>query len=190
MGNLREELLKLRTNKQIVYYQIYKDGEIVPETREFAKDLSKLSSEGGVGVLEYVFTDALKSYSYKSDFDYADMKLSAGLVYDAKDIEDGKRIKMNARPYDNIACFKIASISSYLNGEQSNTYDYTETYGFYRILVPYDKAIRELREHGLTVEGPESFEDLKNAILYGQDFDIDISMDLSLDHEKKLTLKK
>ena len=190
MENLREELLKIRTNKQIVYYKIFKNGDIVPETREFAKDLTKLDGENTVGVLEYVLKDALKHYAYKSDFDYVDMKLNAGLVYDAKDIEEGNRIKMNARPYDGIACFKVDSITSYLDGEKSNEYDYTEKHGGYSGLMLYDDAIRELVEHGLTYEGPETYEDLKNAILYGQDFDIDITMDLRLENGKKLTLKK
>ena len=190
MENLRDELLKLRTNKQIVYYRLFKNGDIVPETREFAKDLTKLDRENVVGVLEYVLTDALKKYSYKSDFDFVDMKLNAGLVYDAKDIEYGNRIKMNARPYDDIACFKVASITSYFNGEQSNAFDYVEENFGYSGLMLYNETLKELREHGLTFEGPETYEDLKNAILYGQDFDIDITMDLRLENEKKLSLKK
>ncbi len=53
----------------------------------------------------------------------------------------------------------------------------------------YNEVVKELRERGFNFEGPESFEDLKNAVLYGQDFNIDITMDLSLDNEQKLVLK-
>ena len=188
MENLKEELLKLRTKKQIVYYQMFKNGQIIPETREFARDLTKIGNENTVGVLEYVLTEALKRYSYKSDFDFVDMRLNAGVVYDAKDIEDGK-IRMNARPYDNIACFKVDSITSYLNGEQSNGFEYVAEHGGYSGLMLYNEVVKELRERGFNFEGPETFEDLKNAVLYGQDFNLDITMDLSLDNEQKLVLK-
>ena len=188
MENLKEELLKLRTNKQIVYYD-YLNGEITPQKRKYATDLNLLNKDFALNIIDQYILDALRTYAYRCDFDLVKANLSAGLVYKPNDIENDT-IKLNARPYDNIACFEINSVRTYLDGEQSNDKDYVSEINSYRGYALYNELVKGLKERGFVFDGPESFEDLKNAVLYGQDFNIDISMDLSLDKEKTLTLKK
>ena len=184
--SMLEQLSEVRDDYKIECVSFFNDGSITKDNKGLVRAHSNYNFERSINNIMSVLSGATSSYSRHYDFDTISMNMLFGLVYDANDVDENDIIKENAKPKNDVVRFYTGSVKSYLDGEQTNPYDYKGSLG-YQGFINYDKMVKYVETNGLDFEGPQSFIELKNAILSKEPFDINISA--SFKKEKKLTRK-
>ena len=110
--------------------------------------------------------------------------LEVGLIFNKSDVDEEKHIKENAKPLDGVVRCYTGDITSYLNGEKSNTDGY---YGYGKQgFVDYDELVLSTKKNGLSFIGPKSFEEFKEKIISGEQFPISLQANLTEEKENEL----
>ena len=99
------------------------------------------------------------------------------LVYKAEDHDENGNLKEDAEPLNNIVRFYTADVNCYLDGEQTNTYDYGRLHSR-QSFIDYDLLVNATRNNGLIFNGPDTFEEFKEAIKSGEPFNINVEASL------------
>ncbi len=173
---LLEQLKDARISNEPAYVSFFNNGNTRVDERIAKKRMDYYSREDTLRYFKYMFCDAAESYARKYPYDSISMGLEIGLIFDINDIDEDNKIKENAKPINGIVRIYSGDINCYLNGEKSNTDGY---YGYGKQgFADYDELVKNMKHDGLSFEGPQSFEEFKNAILSGENFDIALSANL------------
>ena len=166
----------------------FNDGSIKVDEKGLVEKLSNNSFNKSFDDISSVLVDAAYSYSNsKYEFDFINMHMELGLIYDINDVDKDNNIKEGATPKEKMVRYYTGSIESYSNGEKTNIIDYG-AYGMGRQgVINYDQLVNFVHENGLEFNGPQTFEEFKNAILSNELFDISIGADFQ--KSKKLVKK-
>ena len=173
---LLEQMREKQKEHEIAYVIFYNDGTIGTEEYGF-KD--KLDTERffpfQTKMIMEQFGDGIADYAKDFSFDTVCMDLKLGLVYNASDIDGINHIKEGAKPIKNIVRYYTSSINSYLDGNQTNTRDFTKHHWEVQGFVNYNKLVSTIKKGGLDFIGPNSFEEFMNPIIDNKQFDIIVS---------------
>lgn len=182
-----EELKDIKVGREIASVNFFNDGSVRTDDRRYVEghidDFNK-----SVNGIKRVLSDATYSYSnsFEYEFDSIYMNMLFGLIYDVNDVIEDNIIKPNAMPKDKIVRYYTDRINSYLDGNKTNCADYY-CYGVNNQgTIDYEQFVEYVQKNGLVFNGPQSFEELKNAILSNEKFDITIGAEF----EKQKTLVK
>ena len=180
-----EQLEDVKEKSLIANVNFFNNGSITKDDRGLAENLKNREFSKSFDDISSVLVEAAYRYSNnKYEFDSIKMNMLFGLIYDVNDVDKDNNIKENATPNDKMVRYYTNSIKSYLDGERTNALDYGE-YGVSRQgVINYDQLVKFVYENGLEFNGPQSFEELKNAILSKEKFDISIGADFQ--RSKKL----
>ena len=187
--DLLEELRDLRHAYDVSHVNYFNTGKVSEDEAYFTTRICDDNSMVSFGLIKNVLIEATKSYSRDCDFDKINMNLLLGLVYKVSDVDEDRKIKANAKPIDNKVRFYTGSVKAYLDGEQTNTFDYYENGINFQGYINYNKLVKFAKECGLVFTGPDSFEEFKQKILSGEVFDVSLTADLR-DRSKESTLKR
>ena len=191
--SLKEKILLIQKNKSIAYVNFLNNGTITKDEYSKSDSLSRVSSPYYVGVIKELFCDAAECIVYKHDFNNLQMDMLIGLVYDIKDVDENDKIKEGAKPINNVVRFYTGDITTYLDDEEAyriktgDNYSYRWTRDSY---LNYNEFVSLLEKNGMNYNGPKSFKELKEAILSGETFDIDISVDLREQAQDKKLIRR
>ena len=174
--SLKDRILLIKKNRSVACVNFYNDGTHSEDEYSALKRMETINTPYTITELENMICDACEYYVYHYDFDEASMSLLLGLVYNKENVDDEFNIKPGAEPANNIVRYYTGSVSSYLDGEQSNATTY-KGYGR-QGYIKYNDFVTLLSRRGLNYNGPKSFKELKEAILSGETFDINVSVDL------------
>ena len=168
--SLKERLLELRKDRSVDKVYFYNDGTRNTDEYWATKRLNNICNRWECKYIKEVFYDNVKKCTYFHDFDYVTMDLLIGLVYDANDVDENNNIKENAKPLDDIVRYYTDVTRCYLNNEQQNPeerhWHVTGGQGF----AKYSELVKSLsREDGLTYNGQETFQELKEALIIYND---------------------
>ena len=173
------------------YVSFFNDGKIRKDGGYATKRINEEANTSySISLITDVLYGATRSYADDYDFDQIDMTLPLGLIYKSSDVDENNKIKENAQPLKGIVRFYTGSITSYLNGEKTNDLDYGEYARGKQGFINYDLLINEMKENGLTYTGPETFEELKEKILSGENFNVVLSANFKEQEEVKEEPKK
>lgn len=179
---LLEKLKEARISNEPAYVSFFNNGEVRIDKSIANKRMTEYYLDDTIGSINYVFTDAAESYARHNPYDTISMSLELGLIYNKEDVDDENHIRENAEPLKGIVRCYTGDITSYLNGEKANEEGY---YGYGKQgFVDYKNLVTTMRRNGIAFEGPETFDDFKEAILSGEQFDINLTASLK-EPEKK-----
>ena len=178
--NIFEKIRKAQSDQEIAYINFFNNGKVVEDKRYLKEKINEdLTSPKTFELIEDVLVDVAKKFAYLYKYDTIDMNLLLGLIYNASDVNEDKSLKENVKPYNGIVRFYTDNLNCYLNGEKVNSDKYNE-YGMGRqSFINFNYLIKSIKKSGLDYNGPESFEELKEAILSGKKFDITLTADLT-----------
>ncbi|MEE3343530.1 MAG: hypothetical protein VZS44_05525 [Bacilli bacterium] len=181
-----ERIRKAQSDQEIAYVNFLNDGSICEDKRNFANYINKnIKSPEIFDRIEDVFYNAAEIFAIIHKFDAISMELLLGLVYDAENVNDDKTLKENAQPYDGVVRFYTNRLNCYLDGKQVNERDYSGYISGTQGFINFNTLLSSIKKSGLDYDGPESFEELKEAILSGNKFAITITADLTKDLTKE-----
>ena len=179
---LLEELKEASVSNEEAYVCYFNNGEVKTEERIVTERMNDFYKDDFIDRIKFIFRDSAQYYAMQSPYDNIKMNLELGLVFNKEDIDEENKIKENAKPINNTVRCYTSNITSFLNGEKANKQEYTyEKRGF----LDYNKFIAKMKKDGISFEGPETFEDFKDAILAGETFDISLFADLKEKVENK-----
>ena len=186
--SLKDRILLIKKNRSIGCVNFFNDGTHTEDEYSSLKRMETINTSYVVSDFEDLICDASEYYVYHYDFNSVGLGLLLGLVYKKEDVDDEFNIRPGAEPANNIVRYYSGSVTSYLDGEQSNatTYKGYGRQGF----IKYNDFVTLLSRRGLNYNGPKSFKELKDAILSGETFDIELSVDLKDKSESKRLIKK
>ena len=185
---LREVLLKIKNEQRVGLISFFNTGNIRSDKEEYYDFLKNPNSESGLKNIKNTLSEATRCYANRYSFDSVSMNLEIGLMFKKEDVNDDNTIKENAEPIEDVVRYYTGSINSYLDYEKTNIVDFNEV-GFGRQgVINYNYLVNALKEAGISFEGPESFDELKERIMSGELFDVKFSVDLK--ENMKLTRKK
>ena len=184
--SFKEELLEFKKENDVVTYNLFNDGSTSEDKYFYAKSMNEDKTSGAINAISFGFCSAAKELSGKCDFDYLEMKIKLGLVFDINDVLKSKHLKEDAKPVTNLLRYVTQPVVSYSDGKKTNRDSQRDTYcvGGY---LNYDEFISLLEEKGITFDGPENYEKFLYNMVCNVPFDIKLSVDLK--EEKKLTRK-
>ena len=177
---LLEQMKEKQKEHEIAYVIFYNDGTIGTEEYGFKNklDTERLFPFQTKMIMEQ-FGDGIADYAKDFSFDTVCMDLT--------DVDGINHIKEGAKPIKNIVRYYTSSINSYLDGNQTNTRDFTKHHWEVQGFVNYNKLVSSIKKGGLDFIGPISFEEFKNAINDNKQFDIIVSA--YLDNKNKTNIK-
>ncbi len=182
---LLEKVLEAKKSHETALVGFFNDGKIRKDDNSNAKRVSEASQDYSYYCIGDLLCDATASYARETDIDCVSLGLSVGLLFNKADVDDNNMINENAQPLSDIVRYYTFDFNGYLNGKNIGC-DYVSRYmpgrqGF----VNYNKLVATVKKGGLKFEGPETFEEFKDAILSGEKFDIVVSADLKEKEEAK-----
>lgn len=184
---LLEKLQNAKRYHGAEFICFFNNGEIKEDDLFNARRIKEAKDPQAFDLISEVLYKATESYARNYDFDRIDMDLQLGLIYKARDVEDGKIID-HREPIPGIVRIYTGHVNSYLDGEQTNKNDYYR-YGLGRqSFISFNQLMKAIKKSGLDYIGPETFEELKEQILLGEPFDIKISANLN-EYEDTTTTK-
>ena len=178
-GKLLEELNEIKSSHDVEHVNYFNDGSITTDSKSFAKLLDNFESRyTNNEVLKYL-KSAVHSFAYSYKFDSVDVHLLVGIIFTKENVDKDNIFKDNAQPLNGIVRYYTTETNCFLDGKKMNKYDYAETLNGIQGYMNYEDFIASMREAGLDFDGPETFLQLKYAILHRDPFDICISADLN-----------
>ena len=190
---LKEKILLIQKNKSIAYVNFLNNGTVTKDEYSQSERLSRVNSPYYVDAIKEIFCDAAECIVYKFDFNNLNMDLLIGLVYKVEDIDENDKIKEGAKPINNVARFYTGDITTYLDDKEAYRIKTGDNYSFRWTrdsYINYNEFVSLLEKNGMNYNGPKSFKELKEAILSGETFDIDVSIDLREKTQDKKLIKR
>lgn len=173
--SLVDELIEAKHEHDYDLANIFNDGKVRKDEKYMAEHLKDDKNDDKFYLISQTMKDATRMYAYGYEFDTISMDLLLGLIYNVNDLDENDKIKENAKPVDGIVRFYTSNVSSYLDGEKTNKYEYDMgRQGF----IKFDKLMSNISKSGLEYTGPKSFEELKERILNEEVFDINLTASL------------
>ena len=172
---LLEELKQASVSKEKAYVSFYNDGEVMEDDRIVTDRMNSFYQDDFIDTIKYLFKNSAEFYASKYKYDNIKMALKLGLVYNKDDVDQDNKIKENAEPIKDVVRCYTGDITTYLNGNQNEDNNYQhERQGF----INYNSFISKMKKEGISFEGPETFNDFKEAILAQNKFDVSLVADL------------
>lgn len=179
-----ERIRKAQKDQEPAYINFFNDGSIKEDKRYVDDYINKyLNNPDGFERIEDVLYNAAEFFAISHKFDAISMNLLLGLVYDADYVNEDKTLKENAKPYDDVVRFYTERSKCCLGEKKVDDYDYSGYIGR-QGFINFETLLTSIKKSGLDYNGPESFEELKEAILSSNKFDITITADLTKDLTK------
>lgn len=170
--SLAEKLKVAKKANETAYVSFFNDGTVGTDEYSTIDRMSWYWLDDTLSGIEYVLCSGTESFARNCSFDTIELGLKLGLVYNKEDVDDENHVKEGAKPLDGIVRCYTKNLSSYLDGEQSNEKDY---YNYSRQgFAEYKKIVSRMRKNGVEFTGPATFEEFKNAILAGEQFDVSV----------------
>ena len=188
--SLKERIFELKKEQGIAYVYFLSNGTIGTEKYSNKDALTKYKTETSINSVKNFIISASQSYVRQFDFNSISLDMLFGLVYKKEDVDDNNKVKFNRKAIEDIVRYQTRSINTFLDGKQTNTYDYGhELYGDCGY-VNYNEFVRAINEEGLIFNGPRTFDEFVEAMSSNQTFDTNIQIDLlEKENNKKLFLK-
>ena len=175
---LLEKLQKAKKYHGAELVCFFNNGMVREDDLLNARRIKEAKDPKTFDLISEVLYKATESYARNYDFDRIDMDLQLGLIYKARDVEEGKIIE-NREPIPGIVRIATGEVNSYLAGEQTNESNYYRYALGKQSFITFDKLMKAIQKSGLDYIGPETFEEFKEQILLGEPFDIKISANLN-----------
>ena len=176
--SLLEKLVEAKHENDTALVEFFNTGKIRTDENYMLKHLNNIDSDNSFSRIETTLVDSIQSYSRHYDFDSINLDLGLGIILNAEDVIDKKRIKPNAQPIDGIVRFYTGSVQSILNGKQTNDIDFGEICHGRQGFIVFDDLMNKIKHSGLQYIGPQSFEELKSRILNDEKFTISLKASL------------
>ena len=187
---LLDKMQESKNQHGIAFIGIYNDGKIQVD-KQYETVMMKYANDkdafDNIGDAMYKVNE---SYSRDHDFDTLNLKLSVGLLFSGKDVDENQKVKESAEPVKDIVRYYVDKSACYLNDEEIKDIDWAHlkyTNGF----INYNILVKSAEENGLVFNGPKTFEEFKEHILVGEPFDISLTARFnSKENEKQYTKTK
>lgn len=171
---LLDKMQESKNQHGIAFIGIYNDGKIQVD-KQYETVMMKYANDkdafDNIGDAMYKVNE---SYSRDHDFDTLNLKLSVGLLFSGKDVDENQKVKESAEPVKDIVRYYVDKSACYLNDEEIKDIDWAHlkyTNGF----INYNILVKSAEENGLVFNGPKTFEEFKEHILVGEPFDISLT---------------
>ncbi len=172
---LLEELQEASVSNDDAYVSFFNNGEVRTDKNIVTERMNSFYQDDFIGTVKFIFRDAAEYYARQKPYDTIKMNLELGLVYNKNDVDEENHFKENANPIKDVVRCYTGEVTSFLNGERANEHKYPyDRQGF----INYNSFISKMKKDGISFEGPETFDDFKDAILSGEKFDVSIFADL------------
>ncbi len=166
-----ERMQESKANHGVTFVNYLNNGEVFKDEFYKTRRLEFAKEKSTYDLIGESFYDSTESCARHYDFDTITMDLYLGLIYKAEDHDENGKLKSDAEPINNIVRFYTADVNCYLNGEQTNDYNYGR-FNSHQSFIDYDMLVKTSRKNGLIFDGPETFAEFKEAMKSGEPFDI------------------
>lgn len=186
---LLERMQEAKNNHGATYINYLNNGEVYKDEFYKTKSLRFAKDKDTYDAIGETFYEATESCARHYDFDTITMDLLLGLVYKVEDHDENGVLKSDAQPIKDIVRFYTTAVNCYLDGEQTNDYNYGRIHSR-QSFIDYNMLVNTTRKNGLKFNGPETFEEFAEAIKSGEPFDISLEANLYQKEEPKKFLKR
>ena len=176
--SLLERIKLIKKNGSIRFVDFYNDGSIGKDEYSETRYIDTIYNSIPVESIERLMCYAAEQYATKNDFDRISVDLLLGLVYKVEDVDLLNNIIEGAEPLDNIVSYRTGDTRSYIGDHITNETKLENSIRNYKGYANYEEFISLLKKRGITFNGPTRFKDFKKAILSGDYFNIELSLDL------------
>ena len=188
--SLKEKVQLIRKNRSIHFVNFFNDGSITKDEYSVTENMYLRFASIPVEYMSELMCYAAQIYSHKNDFDSIDMDLLLGLIYEVEDVDKNGQIKEGAKPLDNVVRYYTGDMRGYLDNKKTNELKMKDNYKNRQGFVKYNEFISLLEKNGMNYNGPKSFKEFKEAILSGEKFNINITLDLKEKTDDKKLIKR
>ena len=172
-----ERLREAKKEHEVALVSFFNNGKVRKDENYMVKHMDNIDDKKEFDGIMNVFCNVTDSYARHYDFDDVKMGLELGLIFRAEDIQDGV-IKENAQPVKDIVRYYTGTISSFQDGKQTNTIDFSEVLMGRQSFASFKGLISAIKRSGLQYTGPETFEEFEEQILVGEPFEISLTANL------------
>ncbi|MBP5683774.1 MAG: hypothetical protein J6X02_00780 [Bacilli bacterium] len=172
-----DQIADTRKGNEIAYVNYFNDGVIRNDTYTNTKDMYFRSGWSVVGTIEHNLKRCGELIRKSSDFDYLELNLLIGLMYNPDDYEKNGQSIEGLIPSDTVRVLS-KELCGYLNDEKLKLDEFWDSTLAFNLYVNYNDLVEELTKEGVPYNGPKSFDELKEKITTGEPFEIKTYIDL------------
>ena len=172
-----DQIIEIRKDTEVSYVNYFNDGVVREDKYSDSKEINSVSTWSLSNKIRYTLERLGELLRLKSDFDYLELNLLVGLMYNPKDYEKNGNSFEGLTPYNTIRVFS-KELCGNINGKKlslDKTWNSILQFSGY---AEYDELVKTLNEEGIPFNGPKSFEELKTKITTGEPFEIKAYVDL------------
>lgn len=186
--SVKEDLLKIKENSKNKYISFLNDGTLVEDDGKYVLSTSNDKLNDVCSNIDSFLKRGTDNMTLlTSDFDELKFCFKMGIIFNKNCLGENNEILPTSICLDNKARYYTDNIEAYKNGTLINKIT-TDKMINYQGFIDYDELIKTAKKEDLILNGPKSFEELKEVIINNKKEDISLSVDFN--KEKNLELPK
>ena len=151
-------------------------------------NFNNASKKDAFNAIENTLCQFARYYSIHEKYNSLDLDLSLGIVYNKEDVNEDNTLKENAEPIPNVVRVYTEDSRCYQNRDKVEGKLNSMFYGS-QCFITFDNLLERINDEGLIYYGPDSYEEVKEAILSGEKVTATISANLNQKKNKSLVKK-
>lgn len=187
--NTRDEIIKFKQRLEDEYISFLSDGSTTKDSGESIQKRGVDKLGGWCSYIDYFVENGIRDLVlFNIDFDAIDYELMLGTIYNKSELGKNNEILPTSTPMDGVARYYTGKVIAYKDNEIVYVIEEKDIMG-HQGFIKYDDFVNSFKEKGLSFNGPETFEALKEAIINKEQFPsyftIDFTQNLNHTDEPK-----
>lgn len=184
--SIKEELLKMKESITTKYISFFNDGTTSIENGEYVNSSTNDCVNSCCSGIDHFLQIGTKSaLKISEDFDQLDFLFRIGIIYDKKNLGENNEILPTSMCLTDKARYYTDAVRIYKDSKLIKKISTSEMSIGRQGFVNYDEFIKSAKKEKIQVNGPKSFEDLKELILSNKTEEIFLS--ISFKNDKDIT---
>lgn len=189
MGDsLLDRMYEAKSKYETEYYSFFSDGSVEERTKTSKELIEHAKEDVELNSLAHYLEMIARDHATCGKYDSLDVNLSFGIVFNAADVDENKKIKGPGHAIKDIVDVRIDNSSSYL--ERNLVKENVKSIYYGRVgYMTLDNLINFLENEGLVYNGPESYDEVLYDFIYEKPLTATVTANLSKKRNKTLIKK-
>lgn len=187
----KEDLLDIKETLKTEYVSFFNDGTTTKDNGEYVLTAMNDRLNDSCSRIDMFLKSGTKAITLlsKEDFDELNFIFRIGIIYSKNTLGDNNQILPTSKYLNDKVRYYTDAVEAYKDGILIKRIESHEMTG-YQGFIDYNKLIKTTKKEGITLIGPNSFEELKELITNNKQEKISLVVDFKRELDKQEKIAK
>lgn len=184
-------LLNIKETLKTEYISFFNDGTITEDNGEYVLSSMNDGLNGTCSYIDRFLKDGTRAMTLLSSADYDELNFTfkMGIIYNQNTLGNNNQILPTSKYLNDKVRYYTDAVEAYKDGVLVATIQSNEMMG-YQGFTDYNKLVKSCKKEGITLMGPNSFEELKDIVTNNRQEKISLLVDFKKELDKTEEVNK